>query len=134
MSLLYSTLPDAFDERLETEHLLLRPYQEGDEDGFMRLIKENSTALYPAFGGRLARVRVLEDARTQVAQLRTDWDNRRMFDFGVWLKADGTYIGDIALKNLERSVPKAEAALYFTDWPETRDYAREAVRRVAVCF
>ena len=130
MSFLYSILPDSFDEHLETEHLLLRPYQEGDEAGFMRLIKENSTALYPAFSGRLAQVRVLEDARTQLAQLRTDWDNRRMFDFGVWVKSDDTYIGDIALKNIERSVPKAEAALYFTDWPETRDYAREALSAV----
>jgi [ribosomal protein S5]-alanine N-acetyltransferase len=127
MSFLYTTLPGNFEDKLETEHLLLRPYEEGDEQAFMSLIQENTSALNPAFAGRLVRVRVLEDARTQLAQLRTDWDNRKQFDFGVWLKKSETYIGDITLKNIERSVPKAEIALYFTGWPEMADLAKEAL-------
>lgn len=96
----------------------------------MRLIQENMLALKPAFSGRLASVRVLEDARVQIAQLRTDWDNRREFDFGVWRKDGSNYIGDIALKNIDRHVPKAEAALYFTNWPETMELAQEALRAI----
>lgn len=130
MSYLYNTLSDAFEEQLETEHLVLRPYAEGDEQDFMRLIQESTTALNPAFTGRLARVRVLDDARIQVAQLRTDWDNRKQFDFGVWLKESESYIGDITLKNIDRSVPKAETALYFTNWPDTTDLAQEAFRAI----
>ncbi|WP_018476911.1 GNAT family N-acetyltransferase [Pontibacter roseus] len=130
MSFLYDTLPGSFEERLETKHLLLRPYEEGDEQEFMRLIQENTTALTPAFLGRVARVRVLDDARVQMAQLRTDWDNRKQFDFGVWLKENNDYIGDIALKNIDRNVPKAEVALYFTSWPDTMDLAREALKAV----
>lgn len=130
MSYLYSTFSDTFEEQLDTEHLHLRPYQEGDEQDFMRLLQENSPYLDPAFSGRLARVRVLEDARTQVRQLRTDWDNRRTFDFGVWRKEDQQYIGDIALKNLDRSIPKAELGLYFTDWPGTWQLAQEALEAV----
>lgn len=130
MSFLYNILPDSFEERLETQHLILRPYIEGDEQEFMRLIQESTAALHPAFSGRLARVRVLDDARTQLAQLRTDWDNRRQFDFGVWLKDNDTYIGDIALKNIDRSVPKAEAALYFTGWPHADLFAQEALRAI----
>ncbi|WP_276497813.1 GNAT family N-acetyltransferase [Pontibacter litorisediminis] len=130
MSYLYDTLADAFDEQLETPHLLLRPYQEGDERDFMRLLQENIAYLSPAFSGRLARVRVLDDARTQVQQLRTDWENRRTFDFGVWQKEDNHYIGDIALKNLDRSIPKAELGLYFAAWPATRQLAQEALQEV----
>ncbi|MBD1398277.1 GNAT family N-acetyltransferase [Pontibacter sp. JH31] len=130
MSFLYNILPDSSEERLDTQHLVLRPYAEGDEQEFMSLIQENTAALPPAFSGRLARVRVLEDARNQLAQLRTDWDNRRQFDFGVWLRDNKTYIGDIALKNIDRSVPKAEAALYFTGWPDTALFAQEALRAV----
>lgn len=115
---------------METTHLILRPYQEGDEHEFMRLLQENTSYLNPAFSGRLARVRALDDARIQVQQLRTDWDNRRTFDFGVWRKEENSYIGDIALKNLDRSIPKAELALYFTDWPATRNLAQEAVEEV----
>lgn len=130
MSYLYNTLPDALDEQLETQNLTLRPYQEGDEDDFMRLLQENLTYLDPAFPGRLARVRVLDDARLQVRQLRSEWENRRTFDLGVWQKADNSYIGDIALKNLDRSVPKAEVGLYFTAWPATRQLAQEALEEV----
>ncbi len=130
MSFLYNTLPHSYEEQLETEHLTLRPYEEGDERDFMRLLKENSDYLNPAFAGRLARVRGLEDARTQVRQLRTEWENRRTFDFGVWQKNEKSYIGSIALKNLERSIPKAEVALYFTEWPSSANLAQEALQAV----
>lgn len=130
MSYLYNTEPDAFEKQLITPNLILRPYQDGDESDFMRLLQENTAYLAPAFSGRLARVRALDDARTQVQQLGTDWNNRRSFDFGVWLKSDNSYIGDIALKNLDRSVPKAELGLYFTAWPATKDLAQEALEAV----
>lgn len=130
MSILHESLPDTFEERIETANLVLRPYQEGDESDFMRLLQENSSILTPAFGGRLARVRVLDDARTQVKQLRTEWDNRKVFDFGVWSKHSNEYIGDIALKNLDRRVPKAELGLYFTNWPETKELAIEALQAI----
>jgi [ribosomal protein S5]-alanine N-acetyltransferase len=130
MNILYQTLEDSFDEQLETEHLILRPYQDGDENDFIRLLQESASVLNPAFGGRLARVRVLDDARSQVRQLRTEWDNRKMFDFGVWLRKGYEYIGDIALKNLEHRVPKAEIGLYFTSWPDTRQLAIEGMHSV----
>ncbi|PKV66674.1 GNAT family N-acetyltransferase [Pontibacter ramchanderi] len=130
MSYLYNTLPEEFDEQLETEHLVLRPYAEGDEQEFMQLIHEDTSALSPAFTGRVARVRVLEDARIQLAQMRTDWDNRKQFDFGVWLRESNTYIGDITLKNIDRSIPKAEAALYFSSWSEMLNLAEEAFKAV----
>jgi len=68
---LYNIFPDAIDEEFETTHLLLRPYQEADAADFMRLLQESAAMLKPAFGGRLARVCVPEDARLQLRQLRT---------------------------------------------------------------
>ncbi|HEY4650086.1 MAG TPA: GNAT family protein [Pontibacter sp.] len=130
MSLLYNILPDALNERQETNKLILRPYEEGDESDFIRVLHENTENLTPAFSGRLARVKVLEDARLQMQQLRTDWDNRKTFEFGVWLKADNTYLGDIALKNLDHKIPKAEVGLYFTGWPETKALVQEALQSI----
>lgn len=130
MSLLFNILPESLKERLETEHLILRPYQEGDENDFMRVLQENTTTMYPAFSGRIARVKALEDARIQMQQLRTDWDNRKTFDFGVWMKADNTYLGDIALKNVDHKIPKAEIGLYFTGWPETKELVQEALQTI----
>lgn len=130
MNMLHETLSDSFEERIETANLILRPYQEGDESDFMRLLQENSSILNPAFGGRLVRVRALDDARIQVKQLRTEWDNRKVFDFGVWTKPSEEYIGDIALKNLDHRIPKAELGLYFTNWPDTRELAVEALQAI----
>lgn len=130
MSILHETLSESFEEKIETANLILRPYQEGDESDFMRLLQENASILNPAFGGRLARVRALDDARIQVKQLRTEWDNRKVFDFGVWIKSSKEYIGDIALKNLDHRIPKAELGLYFTSWPDTREHAIEGLQAV----
>ncbi|AKD03210.1 GNAT family protein [Pontibacter korlensis] len=130
MSYLYDTISETFDEQLETPRLLLRPYQEGDERDFMRLLQENAAYLSPTFTGRKMRVRVLDDARLQVQQLRTEWENRRMFDFGVWQKEDKLYVGDITLKNLDRSIPKAEIGFYFAGWPATKQLAQEALEEV----
>ncbi|WP_187264167.1 GNAT family N-acetyltransferase [Pontibacter beigongshangensis] len=130
MSYLHNVLSEAVDERLETRQLILRPYEEGDERDFMRVLIENSSNLTPAFGNRLARVKVLEDARTQMQQLRTDWENRKVFDFGVWLKQDNTYIGDVTLKNLDYKIPKAELGMYFTDWASNRAFALQALEAI----
>ncbi|MEJ8758035.1 GNAT family protein [Pontibacter sp. H259] len=130
MSMLFNILPDSLNERLETNNLILRPYQEGDESDFMRVLQENVDTLNPAFSGRIARVKVLEDARLQMQQLRSDWDNRKTFDFGVWTKANNTYLGDIALKNVDYKIPKAEIGLYFTGWPETKEFVQEALQSI----
>lgn len=130
MSSLYNILDNAIEEKLKTEHLLLRPYAEGDEQEFMQLLLDKATELAPAYTGRATRVRALDDARAQVAQLRTDWDNRKEFSFGAWLKSPYTYMGDISLKNIDRSVPKAEAALYFKEWPDMAGIAEEALQAV----
>ncbi len=131
MSFLHETLSKTLEEKIETEQLLLRPYQEGDESDFMRLLKENSSIiLNPAFSGRSVRVCVLDDARIQVKQLRTEWDNRKVFDFGVWLKTTNEYIGDIALKNLDHQIPKAEIGLYFTNKPGIHDLTIEALHAI----
>ncbi|MFT2007434.1 GNAT family protein [Pontibacter sp. 13R65] len=130
MSYLYNILSEPFNERIETSQLVLRPYEEGDEPDFLRVLIENAAVLNPAFGNRLARVKVLEDARIQMRQLRTDWDNRKVFDFGVWLKEHDTYIGDVTLLNLDYKTPKAELGLYFTEWPDTRNYALQALQAI----
>lgn len=130
MSFLYDILPDSFAEKLETSQLILRPYLEEDASDFMRLVHENSDTLAPAFSGRLSRVRAMEDARALVQQLRTYWDTRKMFDFGVWHKADKRYVGDIALKNFDHTIPKAEIGLYFSGGAESNNYVRESFQAI----
>ncbi|RAU83808.1 GNAT family N-acetyltransferase [Pontibacter arcticus] len=130
MSFLYNTLATSFEDRIETPHLILRPYEEGDEVDFIQLMQENTSELGPVFKGRAARVHILEDARMQVKQLRTDWDNRKTFEFGVWQKETSKYIGAIALNNLDRSIPKAELGLYFTRPSEMQPFIQEAITEV----
>ncbi|WP_114778328.1 GNAT family N-acetyltransferase [Botryobacter ruber] len=130
MSYLYNSLPDSFEERLETRHLILRPYQQGDENDFMQLLSENMPMMVPAFSTRPVQVRTLEDARNMVQQLRADWDNRKVFEFGVWLKDQEKYIGDISLKNLDYKIPKAELGMYFAAWATNKTHAQQALEAI----
>ncbi|PSR54343.1 N-acetyltransferase [Adhaeribacter arboris] len=117
---------------LQTNRLLLRRYQDTDATEFLNLLLTNQSRLSLAFPGRVEMNKKLENAEYFVRQMRADWQFKKVFEFGIWRLDTKQYIGDIALKNLEKRVPKAEIGYYLDAAAEGKGYASEALRAVIV--
>lgn len=115
---------------LLTNRLLLRCYQDSDAADFLQLLLTNKNRLSPTFPGRIAMNRKIEGAAYFIRQMRADWQHKRVFEFGIWLLDTNQYIGNIALKNFEKRVPKAEIGYYLDGNAEGQGLATEALRAV----
>lgn len=117
---------------LRTNRLLLRSYQDSDAAAFLQLLLNNKSRLSKAFPGRVAMNRKLETAAYFIRQMQTDWHHKRVFEFGIWLLDNQQYIGNIALKNLEKRVPKAEVGYYLDSTAEGQGLASEALKAIII--
>ncbi|QMU27293.1 GNAT family N-acetyltransferase [Adhaeribacter radiodurans] len=117
---------------LRTNRLLLRRYQDSDAPDFLTLLITNQSRLSLAFPGRVEMNKKLKNAEYFVRQMSTDWQFKKVFEFGIWLLDTNQYIGDIALKNLEKRVPKGEIGYYLDAAAEGKGYASEALRAITV--
>jgi [ribosomal protein S5]-alanine N-acetyltransferase len=110
---------------LTSADLLLRPYREEDTAAFYQLIQENKARLAPAFPGRIRLTQNLEECRRLLLQFKSDWLLGQVYAFGIWEKASNSYIGEISLKNFDRSVPKAEIGYYLGQQAEGKGYGSQ---------
>lgn len=115
---------------LRTNRLLLRRYQETDAPAFLTLLQENKDRFSLAFPGRVAMNQKLVNAEYFIRQMMADWQLKKVFEFGIWHQETTQYIGDIALKNFEKRVPKAEVGYYLDGASEGQGLAAEALRAV----
>ena len=116
------------EKRLTSPRLLLRPYQEADTPVFYRLIKENKQRLAPVFPSRVRQVDSLDEARRYLLQFKADWLLGKSYAFGVWKQDTNQYLGDISLKNIDRSIPKAELGYYLDQKAEGFGYGLEMLK------
>ncbi len=114
---------------LLTDRLLLRPYEAADADAFFALLQRNHTRLHTSFPDRLRTVPTATAALEVLAAFAADWQSRRFYVLGIWLRATGAYLGDICL--MPQSDAQAEIGYYLAQEAEGYGYAREAL--VAVC-
>ena len=118
------------EKRLTSKRLLLRPYHEGDTPAFYKLIKENKQRLVPVFPARIRQVFSLDEARRFLLQFKADWLLGKSYAFGVWRQDTNQYIGDISLKNLDKSIPKAEIGYYLDAGAEGYGYGAEMLATI----
>ncbi|SHK34502.1 GNAT family N-acetyltransferase [Hymenobacter psychrotolerans] len=112
---------------LLTERLTLRPYQATDEAAFFALLDQNRRRLQQAFPSRVAAVQTPPDAGRVLAQFAQDWRTGRLYVFGIWHTATGSYLGDISLRPSWQKPISAEIGYYLGAEAEGRGYAREAL-------
>jgi len=118
------------EKRLISARLLLRPYQEADTQMFYTLIQKNKQRLAPVFPGRIRQVTSLDEARRFLLQFKADWILDKSYAFGAWRQDTAEYIGDISLKNIDRSIPKAEIGYYLDARAEGHGYGAEMLETI----
>ena len=114
---------------LETDRLLLRPYEPADAAAFFTLLDQSRERLKASFPDRLRAVPTLAAAPAQIAAFANDWRTGRFFVLGIWLRETLDYRGDICLMPQRRG--QAEIGYYLAAEAEGHGYAREAL--AAMC-
>ena len=111
---------------IETDRLLLRPYNTGDFDDYLNMVSDPSVVRF--LGGQPIAA---EDAWNRILRYAGHW---ALLDFGmfaVFERATGLFIGETGLADFHRGLGHnfdgvAEAAWVFTPASQGRGYAYEA--------
>lgn len=112
---------------LLTARLLLRPYEQTDQDVFFALIAQNRPRLLASFPARVAAVQMPADAATVLTQFYHDWRSGRLYVLGIWHRTTAQYLGDISLRPSWGPTVSAEIGYYLAADAEGHGYAREAL-------
>jgi ribosomal-protein-alanine N-acetyltransferase len=111
--------------RLETERLILRPFEPGDAEDLHVVRSDPSTFEY--LGSAPAPATKLEDTRAQIARLMEYHDKHGFGIAAVVERASGRVIGDCGLQLLEDG-PEVEVGYKLGRQYRGRGYATEAAR------
>jgi RimJ/RimL family protein N-acetyltransferase len=113
---------------IETQRLLLRPWQPQDRHTLLDLLDANRQRLAIDFPVTLAAVRDAATAANFIEQKIREWHTRAGYQFGVWETASGQCVGLLSFKNIDWSVPKAELVYLLAAEAEGRGLMQEAAR------
>ena len=127
----YQTLFPAFD-MLQSERLIVRPYQEGDAQALFEAVDESREHLL-TWIGFANRHQTIEQSQEWINRQRARWILREEFATGLWERATERYLGDCRL------YPCNWESRYFTlgYWLRSsatgKGYITEAVRLLVEC-
>ncbi len=115
--------------RLETERLIVRPYEPGDAPAYLALCLRNRTHLLPYEEGNPAlSVTSLAEAEDLLRAFAADWTARRAFFLGAWERGTGELVAQVYVGVVTWRLPELELG-YFVDVDhQARGFGTEAVR------
>ena len=122
--------------RLETDRLILRPYQAGDGTAYFAVCQHNRDHLARYETDNPARrVTTPEEAEILMRQFALDFAARRAFFFGAWERASGEFAAQIYVGVVNWDLPEFELG-YFVDCAhEGQGFVTEAARAaLRFCF
>ena len=118
--------------RLETERLILRPYKPGDGQWLSAVFQENATHLSDGIEGIKSGFGLdltdPEEAESFVRQLREDWTQHRRFVYGVWVKDDDQYVGEVWIECRDWDIPMHEIGYFLVKDQVGNGFATEAAK------
>ena len=120
-----SELPDT----LETERLILRPYQPGDGTWYYDVALRNKAHLARYEGGNaIMRIEHGEDAERVVREFAAMWDAREALFLAAMRRSDGAFVAQVYIGPSDPTLPSFDIG-YFGDVDHLRHgYVTEAVR------
>ena len=112
--------------QIETERLILRPYQAGDGAAYYTLAQNNKTHLLPFEAGNPAlEINTEEEAEVLVRQFAIDWMARNIFFVGGWEKSTGKLVVQIVLPVVNWYLPEFELGFFVDKDHEGKGFVTE---------
>jgi RimJ/RimL family protein N-acetyltransferase len=120
--------------RLETDRLIVRPYQAGDGPAYYNVCLRNKDHLLPYEAGNPALgVVTVEDAEILVREFAAAWVARRAFFFGAWKKSDpAVFVAQLYVGVVNWDLPEFEIGYFVDQRHEGQGYVTEGVRAALV--
>jgi RimJ/RimL family protein N-acetyltransferase len=119
-----------FPEPLETERLVLRQYGSADAASIFELVEKNRAQLLQNFSQMAKGLSQIEEAKVFVNDKADQWNGRKAFCYGIWLKASKEQIGQIQVKNIVWEVPSAELSYFIASSSQRQGFASEAISTI----
>lgn len=113
--------------QIETERLIMRPYQKGDGNPYFSQLRRNIDHLKEHVDD-ITTIENETQAEIRIRELAADWVARTRFVMGIWEKASTGLIGQIWIEPKKWDVPLFEIGWFLDKDHQDRGFATEAVR------
>ncbi|MHA2142077.1 MAG: GNAT family N-acetyltransferase [Candidatus Thorarchaeota archaeon] len=115
---------------LKSEILIIRKYEKGDGKALLDLLERNNNREFlREAADEVDDIKTLNDAEVDVREHAAEWESRKRFVMGIWLKSTKEYIGQIWIEPKNWEVPSFELGYYIDQGYIRKGIATEAARR-----
>ncbi len=120
---------------IETERLLLAPYNIKQYKEVFHLIHKNKPRLIHSFPNLLRATETIENTKDYVQQKIFDWNNNRAYGFMIFDKYSHQLIGHFNLKDIDWKTRQCELAYFIDEDDEGKGLTTEALNALLQrCF
>lgn len=119
-----------FPKSIATTRLELRSYAETDATSVGELIDSNRRHLLQNFPELSRGLSTPVEVGQFVFNCTLQWNERKGYCYGIWIKTPGKLIGQVKVKNIHWEIPSAELSYFIGHSFLRKGYASEAVAAV----
>ncbi|MFX0205400.1 MAG: GNAT family N-acetyltransferase [Candidatus Hodarchaeota archaeon] len=118
-------LPNEF----ETDRLILRPYKDGDEVDFLKMLENGNREYLDELLGPVSQTTDLTEIKIYIRQLSADWVSRTRFVLSYWEKQSSVYLGHIWIEPKDWDLPIFEIGWFIVKNRQGEGLATEATKK-----
>jgi ribosomal-protein-serine acetyltransferase len=115
-------------DELETQRTILKKYNAKDGEIFFAFVGKNKDRMLNSFPIILSSIHDEFSVNYFIKRKIEEWDERSAFNFAIWHKENGNYIGHISIKNIDWMIPRGELAYIISEEYEGKGIMSEAVK------
>ena len=122
-SLILAKIPDSVD----SARVIIRRYVSGDGEAMYALAERNGNRdNLKGIADDIADLKSVGEAEVKALKHRAEWAKRDRFVAGIWLKEDGSYVGELWIEPAKWAVPSFEIGWFIDKGHEGSGLAFEA--------
>ncbi len=115
---------------LETSRLIIAPLKIEEAEAFYEMLTNNFNRIKESFPKTSSANTSLADSRKYIQEKIVEFENKTFFSFGICLKEENKLIGQLAIKNIDWSIPKGELGYFIDQTYEGKGIVTEALQKV----
>lgn len=115
--------------QIESETLIVRKFEKGDGKDLLALLERNNNReILREAADEVDGIKTEDDAEIDVREHAAEWESRKRFVMGIWLKSTGEYVGQIWIEPKNWEVPSFELGYYIDHGYTRKGIATEAAK------